>query len=178
MTAQAILERAQSVGVNLHLDDGQVTLTGDKSAIGDLLPSLRQHRAELVQLLSKRAIDQMPVVPELARLLGAAMALCDRTNATDKTRQDWRADIEAALPEHRANLLALVQALMPKAMPPTVVAAAPNPAPTQTWRQHDKANQLHYWNCPQCLARGEDWHGQALHYRPAIARCLYRSRNP
>jgi rubredoxin len=90
--------------------------------------------------------------PGLPRLLGAAMALCDRTNASDKTRQDWRADIEATLPEHRADLLALVQALMPKAMPPTVVAAAPNPAPTQTWRQHDKADQLHYWSCPQCLA--------------------------
>jgi hypothetical protein len=60
MTAQATLDRAQSVGLYLHLDDGQVTLTGDKSAIGDLLPSLRQHRAELVQLLSKKAIDQMP----------------------------------------------------------------------------------------------------------------------
>lgn len=90
--------------------------------------------------------------PGLPRLLGAAMALCDRTNATDKTRQDWRADIEAALPEHRADLLALVQALMPKAKPPTVAPAAPNPAPTQTWRQHDKADQLHYWSCPQCLA--------------------------
>ena len=90
--------------------------------------------------------------PGLPRLLGAAMALCDRTDASGKTRQDWRADIEAALPEHRADLLALVQALMPKAMPPTVVAAAPNPAPTQTWRQHDKADQLHYWSCPQCLA--------------------------
>ena len=90
--------------------------------------------------------------PGLPRLLGAAMALCDRTDASGKTRQDWRADIEAALPEHRGDLLALVQALMPKAMPPTVVAAAPNPAPTQTWRQHDKADQLHYWSCPQCLA--------------------------
>ncbi len=100
--------------------------------------------------------------PGLPRLLGAAMALCDRTNATDKTRQDWRADVEAALPEHRGDLLALVQALMPKAMPPTApteepdTATKPMPAfhQAQEWRALDREFQAHYWQCPECKAGG------------------------
>ncbi len=37
----------------------------------------------------------------------------------------------------------------------TAPVIGPEPVPTplpETWRQHDKANQSHYWNCPQCKA--------------------------
>lgn len=33
-----------------------------------------------------------------------------------------------------------------------VVASPSPPVPAQTWREADKADQLHYWNCAQCLA--------------------------
>jgi hypothetical protein len=131
MTAQATLDRAQSVGLYLHLDDGQLRLSGDKSALAGLLPELRQYRAELVQLLSKKAIDQMEVAPELARLLALAMAYCNHTGASDKARADWHADIAATPVEQRGELAAYLQSQLPapslKAQAPTV-APAPDPA--------------------------------------------------
>lgn len=175
MTAEAVLERAQSAGLHLHLDGGQLRLSGDKSALAGLLPELRQHRTELVQLLQSQSIDQMPPDPGMARLLALAMALCDRTGASEKERQDWRADIEQAAPEHRGHLLALVHSLMP-APPPTaleIAAPAPKPLPkfhvAQPWNKADKAYQAHHWNCPTCKAAARSGHsdrcatGQQLH---------------
>jgi hypothetical protein len=161
MTAQATLDRAQSVGLYLHLDDGQLRLSGDKSALAGLLPELRQYRAELVQLLSKRTIDQMPVASELAPLLAAAMAYCNHTGASDKARADWHADIAATPPEQRGELAAYLQSQLPapslKAQAPTVAPApATKPMPkfhhAQAWREPDRAFQAHYWQCPACKA--------------------------
>ena len=97
--------------------------------------------------------------PGIDRLLATAMALCDRTGATDKTRQDWRADIEAAAPEHRGHLLALVLGALPKPPPTAVVAAmapALKPLPKfsvhQPWNEADRAYQAHHWNCTSCKA--------------------------
>lgn len=90
--------------------------------------------------------------PAIARLLALAMALCDRTGASERAREGWRADIEQAAPEHRADLLALVLHLMPKPKAMPAMEPEPAPAPAQTWRQHDKADQAHYWACVQCRA--------------------------
>lgn len=95
--------------------------------------------------------------PGIDRLLATAMALCDRTGASDKARQDWRADIEQAAPEHRGHIQALVLGLMPKPTPTAVVAAlaqTPKPLPKfsvhQPWNLADRAYQAHHWNCTTC----------------------------
>jgi len=102
-----------------------------------------------------------PPDPGPAHLLALAMALCDRTGATEQECADWRADIEQAAPEHRGHLLALVHSLMPK--PPPIAmeiveidAPAPKPLPlfhvAQPWNVADKAYQAHHWSCTTCKA--------------------------
>ncbi len=178
MTAQAILERAQSAGVSLHLDDGQVQLSGDKSAIAALLPDLRQHRAELVQLLSQQTIDQVQKAPPDPMLLALAMAYCDRTGASPKARADWRSDVQATPHGDREELAAYLRAELAKlapvapAMPSTAAPTAPaKPVPKFSikapWRAADRTWLTHWQQCPQCQTAGRTnttrcAHGQDL----------------
>ena len=183
LTAPQVLAKAQALGVKLALSGGELHAVGCRAGIAQLAQDIRACKPQLVQLLSKPATapDWTPPPPApdpgMARLLALAMALCDRTGASDKARQDWRADIEQAAPEHRGHLLALVQGLMLKAMPPAVVAPAPpdpaKPLPkfhvAQPWNEADKAYQAHHWNCPTCKAAARSGHsdrcatGQQLH---------------
>jgi hypothetical protein len=103
--------------------------------------------------------------PGLPRLLGAAMALCNHTGASDKARADWHADIAATPVEQRGELAAYLQSQLPapslKAMPslpPMAGVNQPKPMPkfdqAQAWRKADREFQAHYWQCPECKAGG------------------------
>ncbi|SEQ70237.1 hypothetical protein SAMN02982919_01034 [Giesbergeria anulus] len=105
--------------------------------------------------------------PGMARLLALAMTLCDRTGASEKTRQDWRADIEQTPHGLRGGLYAHLLGQLPpphKPMPPAVVAvpSTPAPAPAPTWREADKADQSHHWSCAQCRTGAKCPEGQRL----------------
>lgn len=61
MKTAELLERAFNTGVILELNGAdKIKLTGDKGAIRELLPEIKEHKAELVRLLSG---DQAPVLP-------------------------------------------------------------------------------------------------------------------
>ena len=119
--------------------------------------------------LARLAISQTPTNaektprafdPGLPWLLSAANQLCDATNASARERADWIADLTAALPEHRADLLALVQGFMPKATPPAVVApmtTATLPPSTSTWLAVRNAYYSHHHTCPVCIAAGKGY---------------------
>lgn len=168
LTASQVLAKAQALGVKLALSGGELHAVGCRAGIAQLAQDIMACKPQLVQLLSKPATapDWTPPAPlpdsGMARLLALAIALCDRTGASEKTRQDWRADIEQAASEHRGHLLALLQGLMPKAMPPAVVAAPSPPAPAPTWRDADHADQSHYWACKQCRTGAKCPKGQRL----------------
>ncbi len=119
--------------------------------------------------LARLAISQTPTNAEKTPrafdpgwpwLLSAANQLCDATNASARERADWIADLTAALPEHRADLLALVQGFMPKATPPAVVApmtTATLPPSTSTWLAVRNAYYSHHHTCPVCIAAGKGY---------------------
>ncbi|GAB3367408.1 MULTISPECIES: hypothetical protein [Giesbergeria] len=158
MSAATILERAQDVGVNLYLLGNEVKASGNKEGIVALLPVLRQHRVELLQLLSQQPIDQVqkaPLTPGLSQLLALAMAYCDHTGASPKARADWHSDIQSTPHGDYDGLAAYLWGQLAKRAPvaPAMPSKAipPAPAPT-TWRDADKSDQAHYWDCPQCLA--------------------------
>lgn len=184
LTASQVLAKAQALGVKLALSGGGLHAVGCRAGIAQLAQDIRACKPQLVQLLSKPATapDWAPPAPLLdpgmARLLALAMALCDRTSASDKARQDWRADIEQAAPEHRGHLLALVQGLMREARSPAVVSPAATPSPAkplpkfhvaQPWNVADKTYQAHHWSCTACRTAARSGHsdrcatGQHLH---------------
>ena len=148
LSAPQVLEQAQALGVVLALSNGELRARGPQAGIAELAQHIRACKPELVKLLALPPPD-----PELLEL---AMAYCDHIGAGDKARKDWHTDIEATPVEQRGELAAYLRSQLPtpkpKAMPPAVVASPSPPVPAQIWREADKADQLHYWNCAQCLA--------------------------
>ncbi|MBY0453420.1 MAG: hypothetical protein K2Q11_00865 [Burkholderiaceae bacterium] len=168
LSAPQVLAKAQALGVKLALSYGELHAVGCRAGIAQLAQDIRACKPQLVQLLSKPVVapswSALPPDTGMARLLALAMALCDRTGASDKARQDWHADIEQAVPQHRGDLLALLQRLVREAMPPAVVAVPSPSAPAlaTTWREADKADQAHHWSCKQCRTGAKCLEGQRL----------------
>jgi hypothetical protein len=87
-----------------------------------------------------------PQVLAQAQALGVVLALSNgalRARGPQASIAELAQHIRACKPE-------LVKLLL--ALPPAVVASPSPPVPAQTWREADKADQQHYWNCAQCLA--------------------------
>ena len=169
MTVRSLIERLQVVcrtPQNTEKISGVPTkntpLSLEESTLGTPRTPRTPKKVEGQSENQKSPPDWAPPPP--ARLLAMAMALCDRTGASTKERQDWCADIEQAAPEHRGYLLALVQGLMPK--PPAVATPAPpdpaKPLPrfhvAQPWNVADKAYQAHHWSCATCKAAARSGH--------------------
>lgn len=55
MNTAEVIERVESEGVSLTLTpSGGLDVSGDKEAVGRVLPFLRNHKAEIVDLLTKK----------------------------------------------------------------------------------------------------------------------------
>lgn len=119
----------------------------------------------------------VPPDPGMAQLLALADRYCTAIQASDKTRADWRSDLEATPPEQHGALAAYLRSQLPA--PSRMVQATPShPAPAQPlpkfhsaqpWRVADKAYQAYHWQCPTCKAAARSGHsercatGQQLH---------------
>ena len=127
--------------------------------------------ATLAGLAISHGLETLPPPdPGMARLLALADIYCTAIQASDKARQDWRADIEATPAQDRGGLAAylrdglskLVPPVAPKPAPPAVVSPAATPSPAkpllpkfsvhQSWNVADRAYQAHHWNCTTCKA--------------------------
>ena len=179
---ESTLQKALELDVILSATHGKLHAAGDRASVAELAPLLRQHRDELVRLLTMptpaisqqppaiEAIDQAPPTPKkpLAldpgerALLALAMAFCDRTGVSDKARQDWQRDVADTPAGMRGDLYAHLRQQMPSAPPaPPAAASTRPPAPAkplphfhldQPWRVADRLYQAHHWQCTVCKA--------------------------
>lgn len=53
MSARDLIERAQAVGVQIRVDNGDLVLRGQPSAVHALVPEAKAHKAELLDELTK-----------------------------------------------------------------------------------------------------------------------------
>ena len=51
-TAVALLHEARAAGIELYLANGQVRFRGPDTVVSKFVPALRQHKPELIELLS------------------------------------------------------------------------------------------------------------------------------
>ena len=98
MTAAMLYRRAIESGVNLRLVEGKVKATGSNEALAELVPQLREHKPELIQFLTD-AHDTS------ARLVAAAMKVCDQHNDNAAAREEMRLDCQNTPVHLRAELL-------------------------------------------------------------------------
>lgn len=66
VTAGALLKRAADSGVVLYLDSGTLKARGCREAVGTLAPELRAHKAELLALLTREAVNDPCPAPKKA----------------------------------------------------------------------------------------------------------------
>ncbi len=57
MTAAMLYRRASEAGITLRLVEGKVKASGSNKALAGLVPELRAHKAEIVALLSREAVN-------------------------------------------------------------------------------------------------------------------------
>lgn len=102
MSPSLVLQKALALGVVLSVNGNKLHAAGNGDRIAELAPDLRQHRAELLQLLalpkplaSALSSTSPAYDSSQSQLLGLAMRFCDAIQASDTARQDWRTDIEA-----------------------------------------------------------------------------------
>ena len=69
-TATAIVDQARAAGVLLHPDGGKLRCRGPKSAVTALLPSLRQHKQAVLQVLTE---ESTPSVVNIERVIEDAV---------------------------------------------------------------------------------------------------------
>lgn len=65
MNTAEVIERLESEGVNLTLtSSGGLDISGDKEAVERMLPFLRNHKAEIVDLLARGSLANQKPTPE------------------------------------------------------------------------------------------------------------------
>lgn len=102
MTPTATIQKAAADGVMLALSsNGNIKAIGNTEAVNRWLPTIREHKAELIE-----ALRFVPVPGEIQKLIAKVMALrgCPESDG-EAFADDWRQDpegIEQAL-KHLAN---------------------------------------------------------------------------
>ena len=166
-----VLKKALTLDVVLSVAGEKLHAAGNRNSVAELAPLLRQHRDELVRLLtaptssdlskSDFSLRHMTLAPDPGafRLLAMAMVFCDRTSASAKARAQWQQDTADTPPELRRDLYQyLLEQLPPVPALVTPARPAPNLSPPgwlamdQAWRATDAAYQTHHWQCPTCRA--------------------------
>ena len=108
MTAQSLLRALWIAGIDMELtDDGQHI----KVPANTLTPD---QRAEVIALKPALIAHLVEASTVTARLMVAAMRVCDRYGDGAAARAEMRADIEAIPPHQRADLLDHLNATYPK----------------------------------------------------------------
>lgn len=98
MTAVDILEHANAEGVVLALSSaGAIKVAGDQSAVDKWLPTIRDHKPELVQVL--RAAEQWREFMSLLGIVGPAYNTA--SHELDEIREAARGDLASALIAYR-----------------------------------------------------------------------------
>lgn len=194
MTVPSLMERLKAVPVapvapqTLHgATEKNDILRGENASVAPVAPKKERGQSENQKSPSDWTPSPPAPDPGIAPLLALAMALCDRTGASDKARQDWRTDIEQTPPGLRGDLQRYLQSQLP------MQASAPAKAPVQTpvpkplpkfhvaqpWNVADRTYQAHHWSCPTCKAAARSGghsarctEGQQLHsaYEQAAAK--------
>lgn len=94
------------------------------------------------------------LVLQKALALGVVLSVSgDKLHAAGN--REGVAELAPELHAHRAELVQMLQVLPPpnhEPAPDRPALPATTQAPAPTWREADKADQLHYWSCPWCLA--------------------------
>lgn len=165
MTVPSLMERLKAVPVApvapqtlSGATEKNAILRGENASVAPVAPvAPKKERGQSENQKSPSDWTPSPPAPDpgMARLLALADRYCTAIQASDKAWQDWRADIEATAPNDWQGLAQYLRGELAKlvpvapAMPPKAVPTVPA---STTWRDADKADQLHYWGCPQCLA--------------------------
>ena len=171
MTVESLIERLKVAPRTPQNPEKSLSVPAQNTpvSLGESIPrtsrtSRTPEKVERQRKSTELAHTAAPVLAESdSGLLAIAMQLCDTTNASDKARADWRADIAATPVELRGELAAYLQSLLPKTKI-SAMAMAPEPATkplpkfdqAQAWREADRAFQAHYWQCPQCMVGGRN----------------------
>ena len=149
MTVESLIERLKAApripqnlekSLGAHAQNTPVSL--EESIPRTSRTSRTPEKVERQRKSTELAHTATPVLPESdSGLLAIAMQLCDATNASDKERADWRADVAVTPVNLRSELADYLQSQLPKTK-------------AQAWREADRAFQVHYWQCPRCIAGG------------------------
>ena len=99
MTAATLIRQAEASGVTLRIVDGKVKASGDRIALAAMVDQLRDHKAEIVELLADAH-------QTTAALIEAAMRVSSQYGDGEAAREQMRRDC-LVTPQHlRADLLA------------------------------------------------------------------------
>lgn len=99
MTARSLLRSLWEFGIDVELtDDGQHI----KVPANTLTPD---QRAQVIALKPELIVHLVEASTVAARLMVAAMRVCDRHGDSEAARADMRSDILATPPHHRRDLL-------------------------------------------------------------------------
>lgn len=98
MSVDTLIRKALDHGIELRFVDGQLKVTGKRSAVTAWAPKLREHKDELIEAVieSSKIADQV---------LRAAMRVCDRYNDSDSAREAMRQDVANTPPHLLPDLL-------------------------------------------------------------------------
>jgi hypothetical protein len=84
MNAAALIREASESGIVLRLDGGKIKARGSPEALAAMVPQLREHRPELLQLLTEAHATA-------TALIDAAMRACDYHGDDGHAREQMRA---------------------------------------------------------------------------------------
>ncbi|HRP26648.1 MAG TPA: hypothetical protein PLN31_20245 [Azoarcus taiwanensis] len=95
MAVKDLLDQAETAGVRFVLEGARVGLRGDRDAINEWAPRLRQHRAAVLREVQKRLAD-LHRIWIIRPLLRAAFTVACPQGATEaEVRSVWTgADVE------------------------------------------------------------------------------------
>ena len=69
MNVQAIIQKAHDAGITIWLENGKLKYQGNRHAVGQIIPALSQHKAEVLKLLTPKRQPTGAEFDELNRIV-------------------------------------------------------------------------------------------------------------
>ena len=107
MTAALLYRRAIESGVTLRLVEGKVKAAGSRKVLAELVPQLRERKAELIEFMQQASAANDPAAPELKTQPCAASPVRDKPARPAKQTfmkwaDNWR-ELDQAYQRHHFN---------------------------------------------------------------------------
>ena len=107
MNARDLIKRAAGSGVTLRLVEGKVKAAGSHEALAELVPQLRECKAELIEFLQQASAANNPATPEPKIQPSAAPPVPDQpARPAKQTFMEWQdtwRELDQAYQRHHFN---------------------------------------------------------------------------